>query len=103
MREADGEWEIFTRSEADRQKPITSYGLPLEPHPFNSHPPLDVISVTSAAIKELCESDHVSCTGEDGKASLEMVMGFHLSHRRSNTKVSLPLQGDDLLFELQIT
>ena len=34
-------------------------------------------------------------SGEDGRATLEIIMGFHASHRRGGARVALPLEGED--------
>ena len=96
-------WDIITRSEENRRAPLTAYGLPLEPYRFGYHPVLDLVSGSSRAITELLGERAISCSGEDGKASLEMVMAFHLSHGQANAKMDLPLRGEQLSIELQIT
>ena len=96
-------WDIITRSEENRRAPLTAYGLPLEPYRFGYHPVLDLVSGSSRAITELLGERAISCSGEDGKASLEMVMAFHLSHGQANAKTDLPLRGEQLSIDLQIT
>ena len=96
-------WDVITRSAEDQAAPLTAYGLPLEPYQFGTYPTLDILSDASRAIKELCGEKEVSCSGEDGKASLEMVMAFHLSHEQANTRIEFPLKGEQLSLELQIT
>jgi predicted dehydrogenase len=96
-------WDIIARSREDRQAPLTNYGLPLKPYPFDSYPLIDSVAQTKEAIKELCEDKSPGCSGEDGKAALEMVMAFHVSHKQGNVKVDIPLKGEHLSYELQIT
>ncbi|MBI3922509.1 MAG: hypothetical protein HY318_13890, partial [Armatimonadetes bacterium] len=41
-------------------------------------------------------------TGEDGRAALEIILGFHASHRRAGQWVPLPLKGEDRELEVLI-
>ena len=96
-------WDIIARGEEDKQVPLTNYGLELKSYPFDSSWPIDDLMQTREAIKELCEDKSPSCSGEDGKAALELVMAFHISHKLGNVKIDLPLKDEHLLWELQIT
>jgi hypothetical protein len=60
--------------------------------------PLDPLKLVENAIKEILQSPEVSCTGADGLASLQMVIGFHVSDMEGNIPVALPLSSnyDDL-------
>lgn len=60
---------------------------------------------------ELAVLDIVNClnnggtpasTGQDGLAALEMIVGFHVSNRRSGQWVPLPISGADRKFEIRI-
>jgi len=101
--EGMNQWDIFARSEEDKQASLMKYGLQLKPYPLGFCTPLDIVAHTSEAIKELCENKTPSCSGEDGKAALEIVMAFHVSHKQDNVKVEFPLKGEYLSWELQIT
>ena len=101
--EGANRWDIITRSEENQKASLTAYGLPLEPYPFGSHPALNLVSDLSRAMKELLGEGPISCSGKDGKASLEMVVAFHLSYEQNNTKMDLPLRDKQLSIELQIT
>lgn len=46
---------------------------------------------------EACRS-----TGEDGRAALEIILGFHASHRREGQRVPLPLKDEDRELEVLI-
>ena len=101
--EGPNRWDIMTRNKENQKAPLTAYGLPLEPYPFGSHPALNLVSDLSRGIKELLGEDAISCSGEDGKASLEMVLAFHLSHEQANTKMNFPIRDKQLSIELRIT
>lgn len=64
----------------------------LEPEPF---PPVPAASSILEAVRELVQCMETGATpsspGEDGVASLEMVMGIYESQRRSNQPVTFPL------------
>ncbi|HJN15896.1 MAG TPA: Gfo/Idh/MocA family oxidoreductase, partial [Armatimonadota bacterium] len=66
------------------------------------------VATTSAACRAVDEI--VSCldgdatpssTGEDGRQALEMIVGFHVSHRLDGQRVSLPIQQEDRALEVQ--
>jgi len=42
-------------------------------------------------LKELMGDGQISCTGEDGLASVEMLIGAHISSQRGSLPVELPL------------
>ena len=56
---------------------------------------IEARSGTVKAIEELVacieEGKESSCTGEDGRAALELALAFHHSHQSGGTKVTLPL------------
>jgi len=91
IEETLGSWTVLTRRTADRDQPITRYDLPLEPYPFEGDA-LDVVQLLGRAIDEILSDGPISCTGEDGIASLEMVMAFHVSHSMNSASVTLPLE-----------
>ena len=43
-----------------------------------------------------------ACTGEDGRAALEVTIGFHVSDRLNGAWVPLPVTGDDRDYEVAI-
>lgn len=88
--EAGGRWEVFARQDSDREKPVNQYWLPQSPVPFESAS-LDMIEMLAAGIEELIGDGPISCSGEDGLAVLEMIIGAHVSSREGNIPVTLPL------------
>ena len=59
-------------------------------------------SQTVGAIRDLIgaieSGGETSCTFEDARAALEMALAMHISHRRGNVRVDLPLAGEDREF-----
>lgn len=91
IEETRDNWTVLSRKPADRTRPVTEYDLAIEPYPFEGET-LDVIQLLRKTIDEILGVGPISCTGEDGLASLEMVMAFHVSHRVNNCVVKLPLE-----------
>lgn len=91
--ELNTRWRVTMRTEESRKTAFTRYGNPMEEVEF---PQLrhDIVALTSRALVELAGDGPLSCTVEDGLKSLEMVIAFHESQRRGNTRVDLPLTGD---------
>ncbi len=90
--ELNNSWQIWARNPELRQKPLTRYGLPMEVISFECHE-FDIVDLTSKAILELLSGDPISCSGMDGKKSLEMVISFHISEENGNQKIYFPLKG----------
>lgn len=82
--EFDGRWEINARENKD------PWWDPLHAEPFDPIP-LDMVAMIAEGVKELLGDGEILCTGEDGLASLEMVIGAHVSHRNGNVPIALPL------------
>jgi hypothetical protein len=59
--------------------------------PFTSNAKFDIVELTSLAMAELLAGKSISSTGHDGKKSLELVIGLHLSEEQENGKISFPL------------
>lgn len=93
--ELNNSWLIRARNSELRKNPLTRYGLPMEIIPFESHE-IDIVDLTSKAITELLSGDPVSCSGDDGIKSLEMVISFHISEENGNKKIYFPLKGKSL-------
>ena len=89
-----GRWEILSRPEAERDAAQSQFWLPLQPVPF-SPVQLDMVDMLTNALRELLGEGEISCTGEDGLASVEMLIGAHLSSQRGSTLVQLPLTAAD--------
>lgn len=94
--ELNASWIIRTRESEDRELPLTRYGAPMPVVPFASEGEFDIVELTGRAQAELLAGGDISCTGEDGKKSLEMVVAFHASEAAGNAPVALPLTGADL-------
>ena len=47
-------------------------------------------------INALENNKKIKCTGEDGRAALEIALAFHESHNSGGIKINLPLQNRDL-------
>ena len=90
----DGRWEILARPEAERGAAQTQYWLPLRPVPFEPVE-LNMIDMLVSALTELMSDRPISCTGEDGLASVEMLIGAHLSSQRGSVPIELPLTAED--------
>ena len=100
--EVAARWEVAARTEEDRDRPLTQYGLPLVPVPFEGARP-DLIRMLAGAFEELLGGGEISCTGEDGLASLQMVIGAHVSGRDGGRAVSLPLAEEYDSFDIPLT
>jgi predicted dehydrogenase len=92
--EVSNRWELWTRKNEDRQEPVQAYWLPLSPQPFASRP-LDMVQMLETGLRELLGEGQISCTGEDGEAALEMLIGAHVSSRNGSVPVRLPLAVGD--------
>jgi len=83
-------WTIESREGKDRTEPLSKYDLPLKQNTFRTEP-LDSVKLLGITIKEILKDGAISCTGADGLASLQMVMGFHASDMEGNVPLELPL------------
>ena len=95
-------WQITARQGADREEPVNKYWLPLVPVPFTAEP-LNMINMLASGIRELISADSILCSGEDGMAALEMVIGAHVSSRLGNSPVSLPLSEEYYDIDIPLT
>jgi predicted dehydrogenase len=95
-------WSIRTRSPETTPLSLTRYGSDTVQIPFESDAKFDIIDLTSKGLAELISDDPINSKGVDGRCSLEMVMAFHASEERENTKVSFPLTGEELEREIKI-
>jgi len=83
-------WQIESREREDRSQPLGKYDLPLSLHQFPAEP-LDPIRLLGRTISEMLKDDRISCTGSDGLAALQMIMGVHASDQDGNIPVALPI------------
>lgn len=101
--EMEARWEITTRDEEAKSQPLAqSWWLPLRPFPFEPAA-LDMIEMMVSGLKELLGDGDLSCTGEDGLASLEMVIGAHVSSKRGRLPIALPLAEDFRQIDIPFT
>ena len=71
----------------------------LEPPPDSP----DSVSLAVDGIVRMLDGEaEPASTGEDGRQALEIVVGFHVSHREGGRWVELPLRGDDRDLEARI-
>lgn len=103
---ADGDarwWRGVDRTDRINEPDARIEWYALEPEPF---PPVAQQSSILAAVGELVHCMETGATpsspGEDGVASLEMVMGVYESQRRGNSTVALPLTDrESILYHLR--
>lgn len=89
--EFDGRWEVYTRlGEDGRQPSEQDWWDPIRPYPFEPIV-LDMVEMVAGGLRELMGDGEITCTGEDGLASLEMVIGAHMSSRQGSAPIKLPL------------
>lgn len=84
-------WQIRAREDRDKSVPFTRYGTNMSEIAFMSDAKFDIVELTSKAIEELLSGKSISSTGQDGKKSLELVVGLHLSDEQDNKKIFTPL------------
>jgi predicted dehydrogenase len=95
-------WQIRARREDDRQIPLSRYGTEMPIQPFERDSPHDIVQLTANAISELVTGGPVSCTGEDGRRALEMVIALHVSDDRNHERVYFPLDAEYGLRDVKI-
>jgi predicted dehydrogenase len=100
--EVSNRWEILARDGSNREQPIQHYWLPLRQYPFDSVP-LDAVDMLVKALNELLGEGHISCSGEDGMISLEMVIGTHASSQNSSISVQFPLSESYSQIDIPLT
>lgn len=96
-------WAVEARRPDDKNKRLGQYDLPVVAVPTEKQEQMDMVQLVRTAATELLCPGNISCTGEDGKASMEMALAVHLSHQRGNARIDLPLQGQDKNFTVKIT
>jgi len=84
-------WQIRTRTGENTKIALTRYGTEMDHIPFFSDAKFDIVNLTSLAMTELLMEKPISSTGEDGKKSLELVIGLHISDENENSKVTIPI------------
>ena len=87
--EASEDWQVWVRPDQYRHLPMTQHSS-LERHEFQGKP-VDIITCAREAMIELLDTGPIRCKGEDGLASLQVVIAVHASHEQHNRPVELPL------------
>lgn len=96
-----GQVAIYARPAAQRDVVKTRFVMP-ERVPFDAGDAMDVVRATRVCLDDLV-GPHREDTAGGGIAAVDAVIGFHLSSQRDGAKVTLPLVGDDLRFDVPIT
>ena len=91
IQESMADWRVLACERRDRSEPMTRR-WPLHSVPFEAQA-VDIVQCARDALVELIGDGPLSCTGEDGYQSLQMVLACHVSDRLGNQVVSLPLTG----------
>lgn len=95
-------WQIRARTGENAKISLTRYGTDMDIIPFSSDAKFDIVDLTSKAMTELLLEKSISSTGEDGKKSLELVLGLHISDENENMKVVFPLSDRYYQKDIQI-
>jgi predicted dehydrogenase len=88
--EVRNQWSLESRQGKDRSEPVGKYDLPLKQELLTTQP-IDPLNLVGSTIHEVLHEPKVSCSGADGLASLQMVLGVHASDREGNAPIALPL------------
>jgi predicted dehydrogenase len=89
--ELNDTWQIRARRQGDREIPLTRYGTEMPIIPFERDSSHDIVQLTASAISELLKGGSVSCTGDDGRRALEMVIALHVSDGLDHERIDFPL------------
>ena len=102
--EVEGRWEIAARpaDEDGGQTVSQNWWDALQPQPFEAAT-LDMVEMMATGIRELLSEEEITCTGEDGLMTLEMVIGAHVSSRQGRAPVRLPLAEDYRQIDIPFT
>ena len=95
------EWKISTRSDEDRNQPLTRRPNLIK-IPFEGHGMMDMIDTCKESITDILDNN-VSCSGEDGMKSLMIPIGIHKSDESGNVMVNFPLDEEDSIKEYKFT
>jgi myo-inositol 2-dehydrogenase / D-chiro-inositol 1-dehydrogenase len=100
--EIECRWEIAARDLENRSRPVGEYWWPLVNIPFQPEQ-LDMIEMLTMGLQELLADDMITCSGVDGLATLEMVIGAHASGRNGGIPVQLPLAEEFRRIDVPLT
>ena len=62
--------------------------------PMSFGPPVDLVAMTAAMMRNALADEAPACTGEDALAVLEIAAAVHVSHAEGHRAVALPLNDD---------
>ena len=95
------EWRISTRSDEDRNQPLTRRPNLINV-PFKGHGMMDMIDTCKKSITDIL-NDNISCSGDDGMKSLMIPIGVHKSDELGNVLINFPLDENDFNKEHKFT
>jgi predicted dehydrogenase len=91
--EVEGRWEIGTRPAKQNEAQTENWWDALVTRPIESAS-LDMAAMMATGLKELLSGEEITCTGEDGLATVEMVIAAHISSRQGRVPIRLPLAAE---------
>ncbi len=94
-------YEVYARSDDDKNKKLGEYDLPLLRVPLDVPGGVDMVSLVRKVVLELCSDKEVSCGGDDGLTALQIALAFHLSEKNGNDRIFLPYEDES--FNVEIT
>lgn len=86
-------FEVSVSKKSESESKIKEL-YPIETAAPEWKPPL--VEAIKNLINAVENNEEIKCTGEDGKAALEIALAFHESHNNGGKKVYLPLQNENL-------
>ncbi len=95
-----GAASVMARPADQRRMPKANLVRP-EPVALDLGPALDLVQATAACVADLVGA-HEHDTVQAGVASVDVVLGAHLSDRQPGARVALPLHGADLQFDIPL-
>jgi len=93
--------KIYRIPNDKRDLPKSRYVEP-EQYEFKQEEPVDIIEAAKTCLRDLV-GDHKEDTANPGIVAVDTVTALHLSSISNNSKVSLPLSGDDLKYDVPMT
>jgi hypothetical protein len=92
-----GHFELWTKDESA----FGDAGIAMRQFPVSARLHYPMLAAVDEMVTFLERGEDPNSTGLDGYAALEMVIGFHISHKRGNCPVKFPLAGADKDFEVR--
>ena len=93
--------KLVSRNDEDFEKRLGEYNLPLEKEEYFETGKIAVEDITRDSIKNFLTGNNY-CTAEQGTEAVEVILGIHLADK-TNTQIKLPLEGENINFEVKIT